>query len=214
MAIGLGRMIGFRFKENFDHPYESKTITEFWRRWHISLGSFFRDYLYIPLGGNRKRAVFNILIVWMLTGLWHGASLNFVLWGMYFGVVLLIEKYVLRRILEKIPTIFAHMYAIMLVLFGWLIFYFTDFNVLAAYAAAFWGVATSWTDYRTTDLFFANLWILPVFALFSTKIPSRLLQKLKTRLPVSEPVINLATLCIGFVVLIGQSFNPFLYFRF
>jgi len=214
MAIGLGKMIGFDFKENFNHPYISKTITEFWRRWHISLGSFFRDYLYIPLGGNRKRAVLNIMIVWFLTGLWHGASINFILWGMYFGVILLIEKYVLRNLLQKIPAFLSHLYSLSIILFGWLIFYFTDLRLLAAFAARFWGVAESMTDHRTTELFYANLWILPVFVVFSTRIPARIAERLRNVMPVSEHFINLALLCTSFVLLIGQSFNPFIYFRF
>jgi len=214
MAIGLGKMIGFDFKENFDHPYVSKSITEFWRRWHISLGSFFRDYLYIPMGGNRKRAVLNILVVWFLTGLWHGASLNFVLWGMYFGVILLIEKYVLRSVLKIAPAFIAHLYTLIVVLFGWLIFYFTDLGQLAAFASRFWGAAGSMTDLRTTELFFANLWILPIFAVFSTRIPARIAERLRYILPISEHIINLALLCSSFALLIGQSFNPFIYFRF
>ena len=214
MAIGLGKMIGFEFKENFDHPYTSKSITEFWRRWHISLSSFFRDYVYIPMGGNRKRTVFNLVFVWFLTGLWHGASINFVIWGLYFGVILIIEKYLLRAVLQKIPVVISHLYSLIIVLFGWLIFYFTDLGQLAAFAARFWGSARYFTDHRTTELFIANLWILPVFALFSTKIPARIAARLRTAVPVSEHVINLVLLCAGFALLIGQSFNPFIYFRF
>ena len=214
MAIGLGKMIGFDFKENFDHPYVSKSITEFWRRWHISLGAFFRDYIYIPLGGNRRRAVFNMLIVWLLTGLWHGASVNFVLWGLYYGGVLLVEKYVLRSILEKIPAFLSHIYSLLIILFGWLIFYFTDLGELFAFAARFWGAGGNMTDHRTTELFLANLWILPVFALFSTKIPGIAARRLKSIFPATEHMINLALMCVSFALLIGQSFNPFLYFRF
>ena len=214
MAIGLGKMIGFDFKENFDHPYVSKSITEFWRRWHISLGSFFRDYVYIPMGGNRRRAVFNILFVWFLTGLWHGASFNFILWGMYFGVFLLIEKYLLRSFLRKIPAFFSHVYSLLVILFGWGIFYFTDLGQLGMFAARFWGAGGVLSDHRTTELFFGNLWILVVFALFSTGIPARVARRLKTAVPVSEAVINACLLCFSFALLIGQSFNPFIYFRF
>ena len=214
MAIGLGKMIGFSFKENFDHPYISKSITEFWRRWHISLSSFFRDYVYIPMGGNRRRVVFNILFVWFLTGLWHGASVNFILWGMYFGVILLVEKYVLRRVLQRIPAVFAHLYSLIIILFGWLIFYNTDLSQLAEFAARFWGASGRMTDQRTTELLLGNIWILPVFALFSTKLPARLAGRLRDVLPVSEHIINAALLCTSFVLLIGQSFNPFIYFRF
>jgi alginate O-acetyltransferase complex protein AlgI len=214
MAIGLGKMIGFDFKENFDHPYISKSATEFWRRWHISLSSFFRDYVYIPLGGNRKRPVFNLLFVWLLTGLWHGASLNFVIWGGYYGLLLLLEKYALKGFLEKIPAFFSHVYCLLIVLFGWLIFYNTDLTRLAGFSARFFGAAKYLTDSRTTELFLANLWILPVFALFSTRIPTLLASRLKAAMPILEPIANFALLCVCFAVLVGQSFNPFIYFRF
>jgi len=214
MAIGLGKIIGFEFKENFDYPYTSKSITEFWRRWHISLGYFFRDYLYIPLGGNRKRAVFNIMFVWMVTGLWHGASINFVMWGLYFGVILLVEKYFLRNILQKLPRFFSHVYCLFIVLFGWIIFYFTDLGQLTAFSARFFGAGGFLTDYRATELLLANLWILPIFAIFSTRGPMRLLEYVKVKLPVSEAVFNFAILGVCFVLLIGQTFSPFIYFRF
>ena len=214
MAIGLGKMIGFDFKENFDYPYTTKSITDFWRRWHISLGVFFRDYLYIPLGGNRKRAVFNIMFVWMVTGLWHGASINFILWGLYFGVILLIEKYMLRRLLQKIPAFFSHVYCLFIVLFGWLIFYFTDLGQLAAFSARFFGAGGFLADYRTIELFLANLWILPILAIFSTRAPMQILDYVKAKIPVSEAVFNFSLLTVSFVLLIGQTFNPFIYFRF
>jgi len=214
MAIGLGKIIGFEFKENFDYPYTCKSITDFWRRWHISLGMFFREYLYIPLGGNRKRAVFNIMFVWMITGLWHGASLNFVMWGLYFGLILLVEKFALRGLLQKIPAFFAHAYCLFIVLFGWLIFYFTDLSQLRASSARFFGVGGFLTDYRTTELLLANIWILPIFAIFCTRKPMQILQAVTARLPVSEAVFNFVVLGISFVLLIGQTFSPFIYFRF
>jgi alginate O-acetyltransferase complex protein AlgI len=214
MAIGLAKMVGFDFKENFDHPYESKSVTEFWRRWHISLGTFFRDYLYIPLGGNRKRVVFNLLIVWGLTGLWHGASVNFLLWGLYFGVLIILEKYVIQRASIRIPAFIMRVYCLLAVLFGWVIFYVTDLEQLAGYAARFWGLAGVFTDPRIGELFWANVWILPVYALFSTAIPSRVAARISVGIPVFIPVVNLIILCFGFAMLIGQSYNPFLYFRF
>jgi len=214
MAIGLGKIIGFDFKENFDYPYVSKSITEFWRRWHISLGIFFRDYLYIPMGGNRKRAVFNIMFVWMVTGLWHGASINFILWGLYFGIILLVEKYVLRSILQKIPTFMSHVYCLFIVLFGWLIFYFVDLGELSLFTQRFFGVGGFWHDYRAVELLLANLWIIPIFAIFSTRAPMRILEYVKYRLPISEPILNFGILAVSFMLLIGQTFNPFIYFRF
>ena len=214
MAIGLGKIIGFDFRENFNYPYISKSITDFWRRWHISLGTFFREYLYIPLGGNRKRPIFNIMVVWMVTGLWHGASLNFILWGMYFGVLLIIEKYALRKLLAKLPGVFAHGYCLFVVLFGWLIFYFTDFALLGLYAQRFFGIGGALTDYQAVDLLLANMWILPIFAIFSTQVPIKLLQRIRAKLPVSEVAFNATALTISFALLIGQTFSPFIYFRF
>ena len=131
MAMGLGKMFGFDFLKNFDYPYISKNITEFWRRWHISLGTWFREYVYIPLGGNRKglyRQIINIAVVWFLTGLWHGASWNFILWGLYFGVLLMIEKLFMLKVLKKAPAIISHIYSIIIILFGWVLFYFENLN--------------------------------------------------------------------------------------
>ena len=214
MAIGLGKIIGFEFKENFNYPYISKTVTDFWRRWHISLGTFFREYLYIPLGGNRKHAVFNIMFVWLITGLWHGASVNFIIWGMYFGVALLIEKYLLRDLLEKMPAFFGHVYCMLIVLYGWVLFYFTDLSEMATASARFFGFGGTFYDYRAVELLLANIWILPVFAIFSTRVPIRIFNKLTERLPVTEPVLNFSLLCFSFILLIGQTFTPFIYFKF
>ena len=130
MAIGLGRIFGFHYGVNFNYPYIAASVTEFWRRWHISLSSFFRDYVYIPLGGNRKHQVFNIAVVWLLTGLWHGASWNFVLWGAYYGALLIIEKWFLLGILKKLPALFGHIYLIAVSLVGWALFYVTDMSRL------------------------------------------------------------------------------------
>ena len=128
MAIGIGRCLGFHFNENFDHPYCCDSITDFWRRWHISLGTFFRDYLYIPMGGNRRHQAFNILIVWMLTGFWHGASWNFLLWGLFYGLIVMLEKYTLLKVIKRISKVLLHVYSLLLVIIGWGIFYFEDFG--------------------------------------------------------------------------------------
>ena len=143
MAIGLGMMFGFRYLRNFNYPYISRSATEFWRRWHISLGSFFRDYVYIPLGGNRcsrARWLLNILVVWGLTGVWHGAAWNFVLWGLFYGVVLVVEKLCLLELLEKLPAVVQHAYGIAVFIFGWLIFWIEDPAVFAQYLLAMGGV--------------------------------------------------------------------------
>ena len=139
MAIGMGRCLGFKFNENFNHPYCCNSITDFWRRWHISLGSFFRDYLYIPLGGNRHHQALNILIVWFLTGMWHGASWNFIIWGLYFGLIVMIEKYTILKIQKYIPAVFLHIYSILLVIIGWGIFYFDDFSSMLTFFNALVG---------------------------------------------------------------------------
>jgi alginate O-acetyltransferase complex protein AlgI len=142
MAIGLGKMFGFDFLKNFDYPYISKSITEFWRRWHISLGTWFREYVYIPLGGNRKglyRQIINIAVVWFLTGLWHGASWNFILWGLYFGVLLMIEKLFMLKVLKKAPAIISHIYSIIIILFGWVLFYFENINEMGIFLARMFG---------------------------------------------------------------------------
>ncbi|MCL1996856.1 MAG: MBOAT family protein [Defluviitaleaceae bacterium] len=214
MAIGLGKIVGFDFKENFHYPYESKSITDFWRRWHISLGMFFRNYVYIPLGGNRKRQLLNIMIIWALTGLWHGASFNFILWGLYFGVILVIEKYYLKGILTRIHAAFAHVYVLFVVMFGWLIFYFTDLGQFLAMTGHFFGLGGQITDHLAIELFLANLWVLPIFAIFSTQIPIKVFNYLKGEMPVSEPVLNFTILAFSFMLLIGQSFTTFIYFRF
>jgi len=206
--------LGFEFKENFNYPYIAKSVTDFWRRWHISLGRFFRDYLYIPLGGNRKRAVFNIMFVWMATGFWHGASLNFIIWGLYFGVALLIEKYLLRDIMEKWPTYVRHVYLLFIVLFGWLVFYFVDLTQLTVASARFFGIGGYLWDYRAVDLLLGNVWILPILAIFSTDKPIQIWQQLRHRFPASEAALNMMVLVVSFIMLIGQTFTPFIYFRF
>jgi len=222
MAIGLGKMIGFDFKENFDHPYTAKSITDFWRRWHISLSTWFRDYVYLPLSSSLVKRKWKMapiyltvtLAVWLLTGLWHGASINFLLWGIYYCIVLIAERFALRKVLDKIPVFIARCYSLLVILIGWLIFYYTDLAALASAGATFLGLAGSFTNHNTNRLFLANLWTIPVFALFCTKIPYALLQRLKKHIPAIEPVYNAALMCVSFVLLIGQSFSPFLYFRF
>lgn len=220
MAIGLGRMFGFRFLENFDYPYESKSITEFWRRWHISLGSFFREYVYIPLGGNRVgrgRHIFNLFVTWALTGLWHGASWNFVIWGLYYFVILVLEKFVLKKFLEKAPSFVLHLYTIVLFIIGWTIFAYPDMADGKYYVSALLGsegFMNSETLYYLSG--YAVIFIIGI--LFSTSAAKRLLLAVKRR---SEAASNLIQ--IGFVIfaiaasvmfLVSDSYNPFLYFRF
>ena len=231
MAIGLGRMFGFYFLENFNFPYMSKTITEFWRRWHISLSSWFREYVYIPLGGNRKglvRQLFNIMVVWMLTGLWHGANWNFVLWGVYYGVLLMIEKLFLLKWLDKLPNWIGHIYSMFLVVIGWTIFAQTDIHQLGEYLKTMFGighVAVADSDF----LYFLGSNAVLLVALIAASIDYRVwMRRLKLGKDatvydtiatskgwtIAKPVLMVVFLLVSFAFLVGDSYNPFLYFRF
>lgn len=225
MAIGLGLMCGFHFPENFDHPYISRSATEFWRRWHISLGTFFRDYLYIPLGGNRKHHLLNIAIVWFCTGLWHGASANFILWGLYFGVLLVIEKKFLLSLLEKLPKFFGHIYLMLAVAFGWMIFYFTDMNALSACFGAMFGANDiAVTDILTESRLKSSLWLIIAALILCTPIydcirsigeaVSKKSRASFMTVGTIKIVALLAILAVSSISLVGNTYNPFLYFRF
>jgi len=218
MAIGLGRTLGFRYKENFDFPYASGSITEFWRRWHISLGSFFREYVYIPLGGNRHgtaRTIINMLIVWSLTGLWHGASWNFLLWGAYYGILLVMERFVLNEILDRIPGFFRLILTFIIVIIGWVIFYYTDFAALGVHLKSMFGIGTVLIDQAAIDTIrkytifpiVAYVLSLPVIPWFVDVLP----RKLKNFL---QPAVTVAIFAYSLLFLIGDSYNPFIYFRF
>lgn len=221
MAIGLGRIFGFRFLENFDYPYISKSITEFWRRWHISLGTWFRDYLYIPLGGNRKglpRQLLNLVIVWGLTGLWHGANWNFLLWGLYFAVILILEKLFLKKLLEKAPAFVGHIYAVVLILIGWVIFNCTSLSSLSVYlrdlfrfgaiTGADWGYLWYLVRQYWPELLFGILFCLPIIPALKNKLGNR-----KWYAPVTS-ILLLALFALCIMALVSGSFNPFIYFRF
>ena len=224
MAIGLGRMFGFHFLENFDHPYISSSITEFWRRWHISLSSWFREYVYIPLGGNRKglkRQILNLAIVWMLTGLWHGASWNFVLWGVYYGALLILEKTFLLKFLERIPRVFRHIYCLFLVVIGWTIFAQTDFGALGAYLQTMFGAGGVFVDSTFVYHLSCNAVLLVVLCLCSVDYKPLIAKNEKlsafmnsSAYDVVRSVIMVVLMAICFAFLVGDSYNPFLYFRF
>ena len=221
MAIGLGKMLGFEFLENFDYPYLSRSITEYWRRWHISLGTWFREYVYIPLGGNRhglSRQILNLIIVWGLTGLWHGASWNFLLWGLYYGVILIVEKVWLLRPLQKAPAAVQHLYSLLLIILGWIIFALTDFSAIGGYFAALFG-AHGGLDSSTMYLLTSNLILLVIAGFASTRLPAKLATDFVQRLtPAGQTAVKcifytgVLLMCIAFLV--GDSYNPFLYFRF
>lgn len=227
MAIGLGRMFGFTYLENFNYPYTAVSVTDFWRRWHISLSSFFRDYVYIPLGGNRRgkaRTALNMMAVWMLTGLWHGASWNFIAWGLYYGVLLLIERFVLHAALEKLPKAVRHVLTFLVVIVGWVIFYYTDFAAVGQHLLAMLGVGKTAVGgiaaLPLTDAAFRRVWKkYTVFPLLAFLLALPLPQKLKS-LGEKRAASALrwagtaAFLALDVVFLIGQSYNPFIYFRF
>ena len=222
MAIGLANIFGMNFDENFNFPYISKSITEFWRRWHITLGSWFRDYIYIPLGGNRKgflRQIRNILVVWFLTGAWHGASWNFILWGLYFGVILILEKMILLKVLQKLGPVIQHLYAIFLILISWVIFAFEYLGKIKDYfLALFAGGNTPLVNseglYYLTS--YAGIILIGIF--FSLPIFSKLFSKLENS---NKKIAAFATtgfyigiLLLSTASLVSDAFNPFLYFRF
>ncbi len=225
MAIGLGRMFGFTYRENFNYPYTAKSASDFWRRWHISLSSFFRDYVYIPLGGNRKFHIRNLLVVWFLTGLWHGASWNFIIWGLYYFVFIAAEKWFLGKIFDKIPGLFSRIYLLLVMLVGWVFFYHTDLSEAFRFLGVMFGKAEAFTNSEVTIIFRSNFLFISIAVIASTPIIKNLFVILKRYLgnnsrmesfmdDVFKPVINVVILILSIIFLVGQSYNPFLYFRF
>ena len=221
MAIGLGRMFGFKFPENFRYPYQSVSITDFWRRWHITLSTWFKEYLYIPLGGNRRglaRQALNLLIVWSLTGFWHGAGWNFVLWGLYYFVILFIEKLFLLKALDKLPKFFRHVYALLLIIIGWVIFASDDVSVLLPYLGSMFGAngAIGGMDVYTL---LTKAVLLIICCIASTELPKKLFLSAAGAMNEKaaftlKSVLMIALLALSMILLIGDSYNPFLYFRF
>lgn len=222
MAIGLGKMFGFEFNMNFNYPYVSKSITEFWRRWHISLSSWFRDYVYIPLGGNRVskiKHIRNLLIVWFLTGLWHGAAWNFVAWGLYYGVILIIEKYLLSPVLDRLPDVVRHIYSIVLVVIGWVLFFSSSFGQAADYIRVMFGAgAHGFADRESMYLLTSNLilWLILIFG--STPLVhfryEHMLRSKKRNTTIINSVVYAALFIVCIAYLVTETYNPFLYFRF
>lgn len=222
MAIGLGKMFGFEFNMNFNYPYVSKSITEFWRRWHISLSSWFRDYVYIPLGGNRVskiKHIRNLLIVWFLTGLWHGAAWNFVAWGLYYGVILIIEKYLLSPVLDRLPDVVRHIYSIVLIVIGWVLFFSSSFGQAADYIRVMFGAgAHGFADRESMYLLTSNLilWLILIFG--STPLVhfryEHMLRTKKWNTTIINSVVYVALFIVCIAYLVTETYNPFLYFRF
>lgn len=219
MAMGLGKMFGFDFLKNFDYPYISKSITEFWRRWHISLGTWFREYVYTPLGGNRKglyRQIINIAVVWFLTGLWHGASWNFILWGLYFGVLLMIEKLFMLKVLKKAPAIISHIYSIIIILFGWVLFYFENLNEMGIFLARMFGSDGFMMSGDISVKIISYIPLLIVSAITSTPLISKLYHKIKSK-PILYVIDNagcVLALLLCTAALVSSDYNPFLYYKF
>ncbi len=218
MAIGLGRMLGFEFLENFNYPYISSSVTEFWRRWHISLSTWFREYLYFPLGGSRvgrARLVFNLLVVWAATGIWHGASWNFLLWGLYYFVWLVVEKLFLGRLLEKAPGWLRHLYALFLVVVGWAIFAVEDFSQMAQYLKAMFGLGAGAWDGMFLYYLRSFLPMLLIACVAATPLGARLWKTLPEKpRRLALPVLLLLGLALSTAYLVDGTYNPFLYFRF
>ncbi len=225
MAIGLGRCMGFHFNENFRHPYCCNSITDFWRRWHISLGSFFRDYVYIPMGGNRRHQALNILVVWFLTGMWHGASWNFIIWGLYFGLIVMIEKYTLLRVIDKIPSALLHVYSLLLVVTGWGIFYFDDFRKMTTFFQAYFGQSTHATDFTVESALTDHFWLWIVAIVLSMPVRDAVANGLQKMMgsdshvyPViintSRILLSVVILILSTALLVGATNNAFIYTRF
>ena len=223
MAIGMGRCMGFHFNENFNHPYCCNSITDFWRRWHISLGSFFRDYVYIPLGGNRHHQALNILVVWFLTGMWHGASWNFIIWGVYFGLIVMLEKYTLLKIINNVPRVLLHIYSLALVIIGWGIFYFDDFGRLSIFFSSLFGDAAKQTaDIVESCALTDNFWLWVIAIIFSMPIRNYASNFVSSRMEssaaiittTSRIIISISILILSVALLVGATNNAFIYTRF
>ena len=219
MACGLGNMLGFEFLKNFNYPYIAKSITDFWRRWHISLSTWFKEYVYIPLGGNRKgvkRQILNLLIVWGLTGLWHGAAYNFVLWGLYYGLLLILEKFVLKKFLDRLPSFVQHIYTLFIIIIGWGLFYFTDVGQLGEFMVDLFNFGNGICGDQAFNLIMSNMPMLIIAAVASTPLATMLYTRFEHRrfMWIPETLYCMGVLAVSTASLVNQSYNPFLYFRF
>ena len=225
MAIGLGKIFGFDYPENFNYPYIARSISDFWKRWHISLTTFFREYLYIPLGGNRKHHVLNLLIVWTFTGFWHGASWNFILWGLYFYVLIVLERLFLGNFLERIPAVFGHIYTLLMVVIGWVFFYFDDMSRLKSFFWIMFGINGNPFLGVTDKSVFVNHIPFFILALIAVTPVSQLIKKYFIKLAekskstglICDASLIVSAIFLWFIdtaALVGSTYNPFLYFRF
>ena len=224
MAVGLGKMFGFEFRRNFHYPYVSKSITEFWRRWHISLSTWFREYVYIPLGGNRcggQRNMVNLILVWALTGLWHGAEWNFLFWGLYYGVLLILEKHVWGALMDRLPGVIQHIYTFVLVMVGWVFFFSPDLGSALDYIGMMFGMGASALADRQAVFLLTTHWLLFLLCILgSSSIGWTILRafmesykKGRTQ-RIMSCVIYMGIFLVSVAFLVTETFNPFLYFRF
>ena len=228
MAIGMGLMIGFHYKENFNYPYLSSTVSEFWRRWHISLGSFFRDYVYIPLGGSRKglgRTILNLFVVWALTGLWHGASWNFVLWGLYFFIFIALERLFLNKVFARLPGFVSHVYLLIVVFFGWILFRFKNMALIGVVLKGmFCQNGNPWTTFEANTTLLNYIFFLVIAVIAVTPVVHNIGRAITAASgrsaawfrvnSVVQVAMPLVLLLISTMSLVGNSYNPFLYFQF
>ena len=218
IALGAARILGYDLIENFQSPFEARTFNDFWRRWHITLSTFFRDYVYIPLGGNRRgraRQVLNLFIVWALTGLWHGASWNFVLWGVYYGLFLLLEKFVLQKYLKKIPSWLCTVYTMLVVMIGWVFFSQTDFGALGHYLGTMFGIGASGFIDKTALYYLKTGFILLLISILMCRpAPYQYFKRLVRRRPVAAVIINLILFALSIAYMVYNSYTPFLYAKF
>ena len=219
MAIGMGKMLGFNFPNNFDYPYISKTVSEFWRRWHMTLGGWFKSYVYFPLGGSRNgkfRTIRNLLVVWFLTGMWHGASWNFIIWGVYYGIILILEKFVFAKVIDKLPAAVTRTYTLLMVVIGWVIFEISSPAAELEFIGSMFGASGAFFDISTLNMLHNYAVIIIVAAVVASGIPMKICKKFFANnklgaVQIAGEAVGMAT-CIAYLV--DASYNPFLYFNF
>ena len=217
MAIGLGKMLGFDFLENFNYPYVSKSVSEFWRRWHISLGSWFKDYVYIPLGGNKVGTIKlyrNLAIVWVVTGIWHGASWKFILWGIYFGFFIILERIFLGELLRKLPNIIQHIYLMIIVIFGWVLFSQVDINSTVEYIKIMLGLGEYRLFNNHTIFYIKQYWIVIIMSILASIPVLKQIEGIGGLIKLIRPLVVIMSFVLVVIYLVNSTFNPFIYFNF
>lgn len=220
MAIGLGKMLGFNFPQNFDYPYNSKTVSEFWRRWHMTLGGWFKSYVYFPLGGSRNgkaKTIRNLLIVWALTGIWHGASWNFAIWGIYYGIILILEKFVFANVIKKLPDFVTRIYTLFMVVIGWIIFEISSPATELGFVGSMFGSSGMLSDTNTLNILHNYLFTLIIAAVVATGLPLKLWKKISEKIRFSDALCvvgEAAGMAASIAYLVDATYNPFLYFNF